>query len=131
MAEIDWKYRKEQLLHELRELTEAAMRVGSHARGPMLNQEKAILEDIANIEAELKRLDTIVLDAIGQELNVGDSVAYVSMSSSPCITRRTVTETGHRTAPYNHLQKEPYVHLDNSNRVVMPYNVVKVAPAVE
>jgi hypothetical protein len=70
-----------------------------------------------------------ITDAVGQELNVGDEVAYVHKSgSSISIDRRIVAELGWRATPtYRVEAEEPFLKLDGKNaRPVMPYNVVRI-----
>ena len=69
----------------------------------------------------------MITDSIGQDLHIGDEVAYVHRTgSSVSIDRRTITEMGYRETPsYRVDREEAYLKLEGKNaRPVMPYNVV-------
>jgi len=70
-----------------------------------------------------------IADAIGQELDIGDHVAYICRrGSSNEIQRRIITSVGLRKTPYYDMRDyEPFIRLDGDHkRDVMPHNVVKV-----
>lgn len=72
-----------------------------------------------------------IYDGIGQELCVGDDVAYISRAGTHLsMKRRIITAMGWQPAPYamaHGAAPEAYLKLDGANRIVMPYNVVRVA----